>query len=351
MSLAAFTLPSSSVPVALSHGSPSVASRPDVQPQLSAKASAAAGAAASKGATLLAATPGVVLAAAAAERCLRQRRRWKTSRQATGRRNVVAAPWLAGAAAAALRPESAKAETEAQERQFALNMKNNVFAGDVFFPDWIEGDWVTVSELTTVEMPQGNAAAGKAAIEKKNKAGKATGLEKYVQRWIPYNGNIIADRSMNSQLIRCAYGDDAKAKAYIDWKPEEASVVNLQLTNNGIISDLKINNVLRAAFATDGRKDLFNTSELFFKSIPSSDEVVPLRVVNKYKYIDNMSGGLREKSDFANNNEEVQVIQRLEVYKPMANATDTSADFGTPVAIYKYRTRMVPKPEAAQKGK
>jgi len=196
---------------------------------------------------------------------------------------------------------------------------------DVYYPDWFEGEWAATTELMSVEFPQGEVVAGKAAVRERAVPGTKKAVENYPQSYMEFRGKIVADRGSNMRgYIRGTAGP--RAFESVTWEPEKPNVTTVVIKRDGasVVTETRI--LRRSVVTPEGSQDLFNTSEVFQQTVEAGGrtKVTPVRVVNKFKRV---SSG------------EIQVLQRVEVFpQPDTVTPGSNAVLGdTPAVIYKYR--------------
>lgn len=230
---------------------------------------------------------------------------------------------------------------------------------DVFYPSWFLGDWDARSELVAVETPQGEAAAGEAAVKARVRIGTAAALELYPQRYFSYRGRIIADRGYNVRSLVRSGG--TRSFESVDWDASNPNSLKLVFKRDGTSISTDILVTKRAIGEPEGRPDLFNSSEFYQEVVSgatsglSSDsldpvglapasmipKVTPIRCVNKFRLVDGP---------------QIQVIQRVEVFASPFSSDSIALDFGQvqqlanmtggrPVVIYRYRAILTPSKE------
>lgn len=227
---------------------------------------------------------------------------------------------------------------------------------DVFYPSWFLGEWDARSELVAVETPQGEAAAGEAAVKARARIGTAAALELYPQRYFSYRGRIIADRGYNVRSLVRSGG--TRSFESVDWDASNPNSLKLVFKRDGASISTDILVTKRAIGEPEGRPDLFNSSEFYQEVVsgatsgfsgessfqielaPASmiPKVTPIRCVNKFRLVDGP---------------QIQVIQRVEVFASPFSSDSISLNFGQvqqlssmtgdrPVAVYRYRAILTP---------
>eukprot|EP00435_Cladocopium_sp_Y103_P031130 s541_g7.t2 len=95
---------------------------------------------------------------------------------------------------------------------------------DVYYPSWFLGEWEATTELVSVEFPQGEQMADKDALRQKQLLGTKQAVEQYPQKYIDYDGKIIADRGYNMRNYVRGSGGGPRALESVEWDPQSPNL-------------------------------------------------------------------------------------------------------------------------------
>lgn len=163
---------------------------------------------------------------------------------------------------------------------------------DVYYPSWFLGEWEATTELVSVEFPQGEQMADKDALRQSQLLGTKQAVEQYPQKYIEYDGKIIADRGYNMRNYVRGSGGGPRALESVEWDPKSPNLSSVTLKRNGLSIKTETRIKKRTVGVPEGRDDLFNSSEVFLQEVSGSsegDKITPIRCVNKFKKKDRRS--------------------------------------------------------------
>lgn len=195
---------------------------------------------------------------------------------------------------------------------------------DVYYPSWFLGEWEATTELVSVEFPQGEQMADKDALRQSQLLGTKQAVEQYPQKYIEYDGKIIADRGYNMRNYVRGSGGGPRALESVEWDPKSPNLSSVTLKRNGLSIKTETRIKKRTVGVPEGRDDLFNSSEVFLQEVSGSsegDKITPIRCVNKFKKKDS----------------EILVIQRLEIFPRYDGNNPETLNLEKPSVIYKYK--------------
>jgi hypothetical protein len=208
------------------------------------------------------------------------------------------------------------------------------------YPSWFLGDWTADSELTSVELPQGEDKASNDALRARAALGTEQARARYSLRFKPYRDKVIQDRvfGVRSWLQDAGGVDTIRTIEQVEWDPTNANVLTSSFSRgDGTLVRREFYVRARAVGVPDGREDdLFNASEQYQEVAIDSRTGAPARVsprrrVAKYKRV---AGP------------QIQLLQRMEVYPELATPDGATAlgigDSSRPIATYKYRVLLRP---------
>lgn len=233
-------------------------------------------------------------------------------------------PWLTNSAKA----EGADSLTD---------LSRGILGGDrdVFYPRWFLGEWEATTELASVEFPRGEAAAGREALRQRELLGTRKAVERYPQKYVDFDGQVVADRAYNMRGYIRGSGGGPRAFESVEWDPKNPNVLAVTIKRDGLSVKTETRVKKRSVGIPEGRNDLFNSSEVYVQEVSSAgdsgrDKVTPIRCVNKFK---------------KTNDSEILVLQRLEIFPRLDG--ESATDLDKPSVIYKYRGVLARQPDSA----
>jgi len=204
---------------------------------------------------------------------------------------------------------------------------------DVYYPSWFLGEWEATTELVSVEFPQGEEMAEKDALRQRQLLNTKQAVEQYPQKYIEYDGKIIADRAYNMRNYIRGTGGGPRALESVEWDPKSPNLSSVTIKRNGLSIKTETRIKKRTIGVPEGRDDLFNSSEVFLQEVSGSsegDKITRIRCVNKFKKKDS----------------EILVIQRLEIFPRYDGNNPETFNLEKPSVIYKYKG-VLRQPQAA----
>ncbi|CAJ1429294.1 unnamed protein product, partial [Effrenium voratum] len=194
---------------------------------------------------------------------------------------------------------------------------------DVYYPTWFKGIWEATTELVAVEVPE-NSKVEDSVKRQQQLLGTKQAVERYPQKYIEYEGKIIADRAFNMRSYVRGSGGGPRAFESVEWDPRTPNLSTVTIKRDGVSIKTETRIKKRTVGVPEGRDDLFNSSEVFLQEVSGGgeDKVTPIRCVNKFK---------------KNGDSEILVIQRLEIFPRFGGADPEAFNLDKPSVIYKYR--------------